>query len=151
MNANQITIEEGCKCPECGDGTMEYPRVENCSCHLCAPCSACVDNRIKCDDCGFEEPEPEPLPSLTKEQEAYWAEERKRWEESRSRGHKLPGGGRIYNCHHDGSSGSTMVWTGQYEGEVTAKEIRDHFGDGTFGHRGPTISGGRFTYTLITD
>jgi hypothetical protein len=48
-----------------------------------------------------------------------------------------------------------MVYTGKYEGAVTAAEILAHFGDGTFGHRGPTLYGddksGRFTYTKITD
>lgn len=44
-----------------------------------------------------------------------------------------------------------MVWTGEYEGPVTAKEIIDYFGDGTFGHRGPYLFGNRFEYTKITD
>lgn len=46
-----------------------------------------------------------------------------------------------------------MVITGQYEGDVTAAEIFAHFGDGTFGHRGPTLykHTRRFTYTKITD
>jgi len=64
-------------------------------------------------------------------------------------------GRRIYGCRSDGRSGSTMVWTGKYSGPVTAKDILDFFGSGTFGHRGPTLhgneAGGTFTFTKITD
>lgn len=67
------------------------------------------------------------------------------------RGHTFPHGGRVFNINHDGSSGSTMVFTGQYEGEVTAADIFAYLGDGTFGHRGPSLGNGRFTYTKITD
>lgn len=34
------------------EGTMCYEPVENCSCHLSAPCSSCVDNPLVCDYCG---------------------------------------------------------------------------------------------------
>lgn len=44
-----------------------------------------------------------------------------------------------------------MVWRGKYAGPVTPEDIIKHFGDGSFGHRGPTMSGGTFTYTKITD
>lgn len=44
-----------------------------------------------------------------------------------------------------------MVWRGYYKGDVTAEDIVKYFGVGTFGSRGPSLSNGRFTYTLITD
>lgn len=44
-----------------------------------------------------------------------------------------------------------MEYRGYYKGDVTAQDIIDTFGDGTFGHRGPTLNNGRFTYTKITD
>lgn len=37
------------------------------------------------------------------------------------------------------------------EGDVTAKEILEAIGTGTFGHRGPSIFGNTFTYTKVTD
>lgn len=51
--------EENDICPEpkC-NGKLYYPPVENCSCHLNPPCSACTDNRIRCDKCGYEPEEP---------------------------------------------------------------------------------------------
>jgi len=142
--------EEGGVCPEC-DGTLEYPPVRGCYCHISPPCSACTDLRLKCVDCGWEEPEPEEPPPPTQAERDGWAKYLADWEAARQRGHILPGGGRIFNIHEDGRSGSTMVFTGQYEGEVTAKEIFDYLGDGTFGHRGPTLGNGRFSYTKITD
>lgn len=46
--------EEGDKCPECRDGILKYGEVENCSCHLTPPCSACLDNPFVCIECGWE-------------------------------------------------------------------------------------------------
>ncbi len=145
--------EEGGECPECHEGTMEIPKSKNCSCHVSPPCSACVDKLLTCDSCGWEfEPEYEPTPPPTQSERDGWAKYLADWEAARQRGHTLPSGGRIFDIHSDGSSGSTMVFTGQYEGEVTAREIFEYLGDGTFGHRGPTLlSGKRFTYTKITD
>ncbi|MDR3582522.1 MAG: hypothetical protein P4L67_04585 [Candidatus Pacebacteria bacterium] len=44
-----------------------------------------------------------------------------------------------------------MVYRGRYEGNVTAKDIIEALGDGSFGHRGPILRNGHFTYTKITD
>lgn len=142
--------EEGDACPEC-EGTLQYPPVRDCSCHINPPCHACTSIRLTCEDCGWEEPEPEPLPPPTQAERDRWAKYMADWEAARKRGHILPGGGRIFDISYDGSSGSTMEFRGRYEGNVTAKEIFDHLGDGTFGHRGPALMNGRFTYTKITD
>jgi len=45
--------QEGGKCPECG-GILFYPPVEDCYCHLSAPCAPCTDNLLLCRDCDFE-------------------------------------------------------------------------------------------------
>jgi TPP-dependent indolepyruvate ferredoxin oxidoreductase alpha subunit len=65
--------------------------------------------------------------------------------------YKFDDGRRLYDVDYNSSSGSTMVFTGKIEGTVTAQEIIDKIGDGTFGHRGPTIDRNTFTYTKITD
>ena len=52
-------FEEGDKCPECGNGKLYYPPVENCTCHINPPCSACTGNKLKCDKCEYEPEEPE--------------------------------------------------------------------------------------------
>lgn len=33
-------------------GTMVFGAVENCSCHIVAPCGSCVNNPLFCDTCG---------------------------------------------------------------------------------------------------
>ncbi len=58
---------------------------------------------------------------------------------------------RIFDFNYDSSSGSTMVYKGRYEGNVSPQDIINALGDGTFGHRGPTMTNGYFTYTKITD
>ena len=50
----QVGIEEGVVCNRRCDGKMVLPPVENCSCHLSAPCGACEDNRPMCSSCGEE-------------------------------------------------------------------------------------------------
>lgn len=63
----------------------------------------------------------------------------------------LGDGKRIFDYDYDSSSGSTMVYSGRYEGNVTSEDIIKALGDGSFGHRGPFFQDGRFTYTKITD
>jgi len=33
-------------------GVMGFEPVEECRCHLAAPCNACVENPLVCDRCG---------------------------------------------------------------------------------------------------
>ena len=51
------SFEEGQPCPTaCGcRGVLEYPPVENCSCHLHPPCTACVERVLTCNECGWDE------------------------------------------------------------------------------------------------
>lgn len=138
-------MNEGDRCKEC-TGRMIYPPVENCSCHIAPPCDACVSNPLTCDKCGWVYEAPE---------RSYRATEFEGLSEvitpNRRAIHVFPHGGRIMDYDYDSRSGSTMVWTGKYEGLVTPEDIRQHFGDGTFGHRGPSLHNGRFSYTQITD
>jgi hypothetical protein len=46
--------EEGDLCPECESGHLQHEEVENCNCHNVAPCSACINNPLICDECGEE-------------------------------------------------------------------------------------------------
>ena len=138
--------EEGGNCPENCGGALHYPSVKNCRCHISPPCSACTDGVLTCNECGWEDerpaspPSPVTAPPLRQLERPIY---------------DLGDGKRLAECTYDGRSGSTMVWTGRYEGPVTPKDILDHFGTGTFGHRGPSLfgdsRGGRFTFTKITD
>jgi hypothetical protein len=46
--------EEGDKCPECREGILYYPQVQNCTCHINPPCSACTDRELEGDKCGYQ-------------------------------------------------------------------------------------------------
>lgn len=49
----EVGTEEDNTCNRDGcQGKMEFPEVENCSCHIAPPCSACVDNPLTCNECG---------------------------------------------------------------------------------------------------
>lgn len=73
------------------------------------------------------------------------------WYECRDRSLDLGDGKRIFDFDYDSSSGSSMRYAGRYEGPVTEADIIDALGDGSFGHRGPVLKDGRFTYTKYTD
>jgi hypothetical protein len=48
-------VDEGDPCPIEGcDGKMYYPKSENCSCFLSAPCSSCMALVLTCNECGCE-------------------------------------------------------------------------------------------------
>lgn len=54
-------VSQGDACPVPGcTGVMDYPPVDNCYCHLSAPCSACADNVLVCTDCSYREGELPP-------------------------------------------------------------------------------------------
>ena len=51
----EIEPEEGGPCLHAFcDGRLEYQPVEGCTCFQCAPCSACLENKLRCPDCGEE-------------------------------------------------------------------------------------------------
>jgi len=44
---------ESCSIENCG-GILERI-IEGCSCHINPPCTACVDSKLTCSVCDFEE------------------------------------------------------------------------------------------------
>ena len=138
------TFEEGQACPEKCGGHLSLPAVKNCSCHINPPCSACVNRLLTCDVCGWEEPE-----EIMVYQTVLGMMLGERIFKRPSK--DLGNGKLLYDYDYDSRSGSTMVYKGRYEGPVTPQDILEFFGDGTFGHRGPSLYNGAFTYTKITD
>jgi len=58
---DDVCNREGCK------GVMhEQDNDTSCSCHICPPCSHCVDMIFECDECGTEAEEPEPAKTAFK-------------------------------------------------------------------------------------
>ncbi|MHB8084300.1 MAG: hypothetical protein ACYDHZ_00540 [Dehalococcoidia bacterium] len=134
-------LDEGSPCPTNCGGALYYPPVENCSCHINQPCASCIGIKLTCNKCGeyfreTEELQSAPSSVLPKQERP---------------SHDFGNGKRIFDYGYDSRSGSTMVYTGWYEGNVTAQDIISFLGDGTFGHRGPVFYNGQFTYTKITD
>lgn len=44
--------EEGDTCAVCGDGVLAWRAPESCSCHLHMPCAACMNEPLRCGECG---------------------------------------------------------------------------------------------------
>jgi hypothetical protein len=142
FGGNVSEVTEGGDCPtKCG-GTLHYPKVQGCRCHISPPCSACVDNPLTCNTCGWEE-ERHAYEPISTEPVTPWV--------FKKPSHDLGNGKRIFDYTYDSRSGSTMVFKGRYEGEVTPDDIIACLGSGTFGHRGPAMMNGHFTYTKVTD
>ena len=131
-------FEEGDTCPGCHKGELYYPPVENCSCHLNAPCSACVNNRLICKECGEspEEPESKEIPiapglSTIEFRPKPLDNTKIDW---RSKMH----------------TGSTMIKEGVYPEGTTRDEVREVV-NGTFGGRFEQFGGGKFKFIAYTD
>ena len=126
-----MEIEEDAACPEKCGGKLQYKHEGGCSCHISPPCSSCTDALLTCNCCGWEEERHYEPPSNIKYEP--WVYKKPSAD--------LGNGKRIFDYDYDSSSGSTMEWKGKYEGPVTADDIFKHFGTGSWGHRGPYLSG----------
>lgn len=131
-------FEEGDTCPECGKGKFYFPPVENCSCHINAPCSACTDNKIECDECGYqpEEPEYKDIPI------AYGLAMREYKPKPLDKT-KIDYRVRMH-------TGSSMICEGVYPEGMGIDEVRKAV-NGTFGGRFEQFGGGKFKFIAYTD
>ena len=50
---NGIEHGDTCNRDGCG-GIIEVSPIENCSCHITAPCSGCSDQVLYCPECGWD-------------------------------------------------------------------------------------------------
>ncbi len=130
--------EENDRCPQCKDGKLTYPPVENCSCHLSAPCSACVDNKLACDICGFQPDEPEykDVPIT----EGLSMREYK----------PRPLDNTKIDYRTKSHSSSSMIKEGVYPEGTTMEQVREVV-NGTFGGRFEQFGGGKFKFIAYTD
>lgn len=135
-------LEEGDTCPEIEcDGKLYYPLVENCSCHINPPCSACVDNRLKCDKCGCEPEEPEykDVPVVFGSPGISMREYRPKPLDNTKIDYRT-------KMH----TASTQICEGVYP-EGTAQKTVESVVRGTFGGRFEHFGGGKFKYIAYTD
>lgn len=54
-NSTPSTGSDGMECQKCKSDNLEQRRVNDCSCHINPPCSACVDAPLFCNECGYEQ------------------------------------------------------------------------------------------------
>ena len=129
-------LRNGCK------GIIERHPVNNCSCHLSAPCCACTEPSGYCDDCGWEESEDEIINdyvvSTDKATGAY-----RSWEPRKLDPTKL-------DYHSKSHSSCSMIKEGVYPDGMDKEEVRKEV-IGTFGGRFEHFGNGKFKYIAYTD
>lgn len=129
-------LRNGCQ------GTIERHPVNNCSCHLSAPCSACTAPSGYCDECGWEESEDEIINdyvvSTDKATGAY-----RSWDPRKLDPTKLD----YYSKPH---SSCSMIKEGVYPEGMDKEEVRKEV-IGTFGGRFEHFGNGKFKFIAYTD
>ena len=122
---------EGC------DGLLYLPKVVGCSCYINPPCSACVDNRLKCRKCGMEVEDDVKDSSESKQ---YKQDE---WKERDLDNTKI-------DFHSRPHTHFSMVKEGVCPKDAAREEVRKKV-VGTFGGRFEYFGDGRFKYIAYTD
>ena len=131
--------EEGGECPEHGcSAILGYGEVEGCSCHVSPPCSACVENPLRCPDCGWEEDGPshadKPHVPITFFPEYKVQPLDKTKIDYRIKGH----------------SSCSQICEGVYPEGTTKDEVLRQV-KGTFGGRFESFGNGKFRFIAYTD
>lgn len=131
--------EEGDRCQQKGcNGKLDFPPVENCSCHISPPCNACVNRQLTCNECGWVDDAPEetyvPIaPGLS------MLEHKPR-----------PLDPTKVDYRNKMHSNSSMIKEGVYPIGMSATEVRKVV-DGTFGGRFEYFRDGKFKFIAYTD
>jgi hypothetical protein len=131
-------FEEDDRCPECGKGKLYYPPVENCSCHINPPCSACTDNKLICDKCGYEPEEPE-FKDIPVAYGLFMREYKPKPLDNTKIDYRI-------KMH----TGSTMIKEGVYPKGTPIEKVRKVV-NGTFGGRFEYFKDGKFKFIAYTD
>lgn len=125
---SDINYGEGEVCGRTGcTGHIERHEVENCSCHLSPPCSACTAPLNFCPECDWEEcddPMPEPA-APTPAEIAGWATYKRRTLADLD-------GTKIDWIHVLHDSTCSMIKEGKFPAGTTMEELRKAI-NGTFG------------------
>ena len=130
--------EEEDSCPSCHEGRLEWPPVEGCSCHINPPCSACVNNRLQCPECGWEDERPDykevmVAPGLAMREYA------PRKPDKTKINHRIK-----MHTHF------SQICEGVYPEGTTMADVEKKV-RGTFGGRFASFGGGKFKYVAYTD
>lgn len=134
---------EGDTCRRNGcDGIIDSHPVENCSCHLCAPCNACTSPRNFCPECGWEEVDDEVfngyIVNVDRETGIFKSYELRPLDPTK------------IDWHSFSHSSCSMIKRGVYPEGTTATDVRKLV-DGTFGGRFNYFRDGKFEFVAYTD
>lgn len=135
--------EEGDCCPECREGKLYYPPVQNCTCHINPPCPACTDRELECDKCGYtpDEPEYKDVP-VTPDLGGFYLSQR----EYKPR----PLDNTKIDYRIKMHTAATQICEGVYPEGTTMEEVRKVV-QGTFGGRFERFGSGKFKFIAYTD
>jgi len=133
--------EEGDICPECKKGMLEYRRVEQCTCHINPPCSACVSAPLICNKCDFEPEEDDyrDIPISIGNPSLYIREYKPK---------PLDNTKIDYRSHPH--TASSMIKEGVYPKGNLMEDVRKVV-DGSFGGRFEYFENGKFKFIAYTD
>jgi hypothetical protein len=134
---------EGDECSRNGcKGVIAIHPVENCSCHISPPCSACTSPRGFCPVCGWEECDDMVINDYVVNVDHKTGVYRT-WTERPLNTSKIDW--RSYS-----HTNSSMIKRGCYPDGVTSKEVEKEV-RGTFGGRFNYFDNGKFEYIAYTD
>ena len=134
----EVCNREGCK------GVIDEEEKGSCSCHICPPCSACVDPREFCGECGWSarEEEIQNIPKMTDSDKSFL----KSLQEIRDR----PLDKTKIDWKSYERSNSSMTKKGVYPEGTTRAEV-EKVVRGSFGGRFLRFDSGEFEYVAYTD
>lgn len=128
-------------CPTENCGTeMGSKKVENCSCHIGPPCSACVDAPLECTKCGHVQKIEliNDYRSVIKPDGTFLS-----WRPRELDKTKI-------DWHSKSHTNSSMIKEGIYPDGTSLKQVEDEV-RGTFGGRFEYFAKGKFKYIAYTD
>lgn len=130
---------EGDTCGRDGcDGVIESHDVENCSCHLNAPCGSCTSPRGFCPECDWQESEDPPPPQPAYTGTPWVMPEPRPLDPTKVDWRSAP------------HSGCSMIKEGVYPAHLTCADVEKEV-RGTFGGRFERFGNGHFKYIAYTD
>lgn len=133
--------EEGDTCPECDEGILEYRRVEQCTCHISPPCSACVNKPLMCNKCDYEPEEPDykDVPISIGTPSLYEREYKPKPLDNSKIDYRIKG-----------HTSSSQICEGVYPNGTSMDDVRNIV-NGSFGGRFEQFGNGTFKFIAYTD
>lgn len=132
--------EEGdtCGVDHC-HGKLGFGIVENCNCHIAPPCNRCVDNPLRCQECGWTD-ESEPASRIVHADGGIGMVENKPRQLDSTK----------IDYRTKSHTHFSQLVEGVYPEGTTSQEVEDVV-CGTFGGRFEKFGGGKFRYIAYTD